>query len=301
MKQNKNEINEGMIEKSFFHLFRVDINEFWNYFMDPSFATTYFYDNCKVTNLKNINRKLKEKDVLDLYYQDKNIKVKLLIENIIDSPNYKSITFKLIDQPDDITPFTAIDSFYFCSHSNITGLLVKIITPEDKERKNFILNYLDENKGIIFKNIEKYIEINFKEAEETESIAIRKSGNEVFDYLTTKNYTNLKILLGNNALITPTSNPNEIEVEHFTRNNKAKFMVSKKIDFNEKELLIQLVESKIPIPRQLTIIKIININKNDCLVMFTHKIKEYISNDIIFNYSILKKKLLWLLKSTIEG
>lgn len=301
MQQNKNEINEGMIEKSFFHLFRVDINEFWNYFMDPSFATTYFYDNCKVTNLKNINRKLKEKDVLDLYYQDKNIKVKLLIENIIDSPNYKSITFKLIDQPDDITPFTAIDSFYFCSHSNITGLLVKIITPEDKERKNFILNYLDENKGIIFKNIEKYIEINFKEAEETESIAIRKSGNEVFDYLTTKNYTNLKILLGNNALITPTSNPNEIEVEHFTRNNKAKFMVSKKIDFNEKELLIQLVESKIPIPRQLTIIKIININKNDCLVMFTHKIKEYISNDIIFNYSILKKKLLWLLKSTIEG
>ena len=163
------------------------------------------------------------------------------------------------------------------------------------------MNYLDENKGIIFKNIEKYIEINFKEAEETESIAIRKSGNEVFDYLTTKNYTNLKILLGNNALITPTSNPNEIEVEHFTRNNKAKFMVSKKIDFNEKELLIQLVESKIPIPRQLTIIKIININKNDCLVMFTHKIKEYISNDIIFNYSILKKKLLWLLKSTIEG
>ena len=301
MQQNKNEINEGMIEKSFFHLFRVDINEFWNYFMDPSFATTYFYDNCKVTNLKNINRKLKEKDVLDLYYQDKNIKVKLLIENIIDSPNYKSITFKLIDQPDDITPFTAIDSFYFCSHSNITGLLVKIITPEDKERKNFILNYLDENKGIIFKNIEKYIEINFKEAEETESIAIRKSGNEVFDYLTTKNYTNLKILLGNNALITPTSNPNEIEVEHFTRNNKAKFMVSKKIDFNEKELLIQLLESKIPIPRQLTIIKIININKNDCLVMFTHKIKEYISNDIIFNYSILKKKLLWLLKSTIEG
>ena len=269
--------------------------------MAPSFAATYFHDNCKVTNIKNINRTLKENDILDLFYQDKNIKVKLLIEKIIDTQNYKSITYKLIEHSDDITPFTAIDSFYYCSKTNNTGLQIKIIVPENKIKNNFILDYFYENEGIIYKNIEKYIEINFKEKEESESIAIRKSGNEVFDFLITNNYTNLKILLGNNASIKPTNKPNEIEVEHFTKNNKVKFTINKNIDFNEKQLLIQANESKIPIPRQLMLLKIININKDDCLVFFTHKIKEYIPNDLIFNYSVLKKKLLWLLKTTIEG
>ena len=46
-----------------------------------------------------------------------------------------------------------------------------------------------------------------------------------FLILTTKNYTNLKILLGNNAEIKPTNNPNEIEIEHFTKNNKAKLII----------------------------------------------------------------------------
>jgi hypothetical protein len=300
MKQNTNEINGEINEQSFFHLFKVNINEFWNYFMNPSFVPTYFYENCKITNIKDINGSLKENDVLELFYKDKNLKAKLLIENVIDTQNYKSVSFKLIDHPDDMAQFTAIDSFYFCSQTNTTGLLIKIII-HDKEKKNFVLDYWYENKGTIYKDIEKYIEINFKETEETESISIGKSGNEVFDFLTTKNYTNLKILLGNNASIKPTNNPNEIEVEHFTKNNRVKFMISKSIDFNEKQLLIQLIESQIQIPRQSIIVKIININKDESLVTFTHKIKEYISNELIMNYSVLKKKLLWLLKSTIEG
>ena len=300
MKQNTNEINGEINEQSFFHLFKVNINEFWNYFMNPSFVPTYFYENCKITNIKDINGSLKENDVLELFYKDKNLKAKLLIENVIDTQNYKSVSFKLIDHPDDMAQFTAIDSFYFCSQTNTTGLLIKIII-HDKEKKNFVLDYWYENKGTIYKDIEKYIEINFKETEETESIAIGKSGNEVFDFLTTKNYTNLKILLGNNASIKPTNNPNEIEVEHFTKNNRVKFIISKSIDFNEKQLLIQPIESQIQIPRQSIIVKIININKDESLVTFTHKIKEYISNELIMNYSVLKKKLLWLLKSTIEG
>ena len=300
MKQNTNEINGESNEQSFFHLFKVNINEFWNYFMNPSFVPTYFCENCKIINIKDINGTLKENDILELFYKDKNLKAKLLIENVIDTQNYKSVSFKLIDHPDDMAQFTAIDSFYFCSQTNTTGLLIKIIV-HDNTKKNFILDYWYENKGTIYKDIKKYIEINFKETEETESIAIGKSGNEIFDFLITKNYTNLKILLGNNASIKPTNNPNEIEVEHFTKNNKVKFTISKTIDFNEKQLLIQPIESQIQIPRQSIIIKIININKDESLVIFTHKIKEYICNELIMNYSVLKKKFLWLLKSTIEG
>jgi len=300
MKQNTDEINGESNEQTFFHLFKVNINEFWNSFMNSSFVPTYFYENCKLTNIKDINRTLKENDILELYYEDKNLKAKLLIENIIDTQNFKSVSFKLIDSPDDMAKFTAIDSFYFCSQTNTTGLLIKIINHEIT-KKNFILDYWYENKGTIYKDIEKYLEINFKETEETESIEIGKNGNEVLDFLITKNYTNLKVLLGNNASVKPTNNPNEIEVEHFTKNNKVKFMITKTIDFNEKQLLIQAIESKIHIPRQSMIIKIVNINKDNCLVIFTHKIREYISNELIMNYSVLKKKLLWLLKSTIEG
>ena len=191
IQKDEKEINKNIEEKTFFHLFKVDINELWSYYIQPSFITAYFQEKCKITNIKKINKTLKENDILDLYYQ-------------------------------------------------------------------------------------------------------------VFDFLTTKNYTNLKILLGNNAEIKPTNNPNEIEIEHFTKNNKAKFIINKNLDFNEKELVIQPIESIIPIPRQIIIIKIINFNKDDCLVMFTHKIKEYIRNDSINNYSLLKKKFLWLLKSTIE-
>ena len=56
--------------------------------------------------------KIQDKDVLDLFYQDKNIKVKLLIKKIIDNPNYKSISFKLIEHPDDIIPFIAMIAIY---------------------------------------------------------------------------------------------------------------------------------------------------------------------------------------------
>lgn len=301
MQSNFTEIN-GENEKTLFHLFKVDINELWNYFVDPSFAITYFYDNCKLINIKNINRSLKENDVLDIFYPDKNLNAKLLIENILDTPNYKSISFKLIEHPDDISTFTAIDSFYYCSYTNVTGLSIKIITnPEEKMKKNFILDYLYENIEMIYKNIEKYIEINFKETEEAESISIRKSSNEVFDFLTKKNYTNLKILLGNHASVKPTNSPNKIEIEHFTKKNKVIFIIDKSIDFNEKQILLQPIENSLPLPRQIVTIKIINIDKDNCLVFFVHKIKEYVSNDLIENYSLLKKKLLWSLKSIIEG
>ena len=299
IQKDEKEINKNIEEKTFFHLFKVDINELWSYYIQPSFITAYFQEKCKITNIKKINKTLKENDILDLYYQRENVNVKLLIDKIIDTENYKSVILKLIEYPDDVSPFIVITSFYFCSYTRNTGMRIETIV-FDKTKKNFILGYIYENEETIYKNIEKYIEINFKETEQTESILINKNGSEVFDFLTTKNYTNLKILLGNNAEIKPTNNPNEIEIEHFTKKNKAKFIINKDLDFNEKELVIQPIESIIPIPRQIIIIKIINFNKDDCLVMFTHKIKEYIRNDSINNYSLLKKKFLWLLKSTIE-
>ena len=58
--KNINELKEEMNEKSVFHLFRIDINDFWNIFIEPSFIPTYFSDNSKITNIKDIDKVLKE-------------------------------------------------------------------------------------------------------------------------------------------------------------------------------------------------------------------------------------------------
>ena len=137
--------------------------------------------NCKLINVKNIKGNLKENDVLNVFYEDINLSSKILVEKIIDTPNYKSISFKLIEHPDDTCSFIAIDNFYFCSYTNMTELNIKIIVPsEEKHKKNFILDYFYENMEMINKNLEKYIEINFEETEQTESIAIKKNFKDVF-------------------------------------------------------------------------------------------------------------------------
>ena len=41
MKSNIKEKNEEN-EKTLFHSFKVNINEIWSYFIDPSFAVTFF-------------------------------------------------------------------------------------------------------------------------------------------------------------------------------------------------------------------------------------------------------------------
>ena len=83
MQKNLNETNKNIEEKSFFHLFKIDINELWNYFIEPSFIPTYFHENCKLLNNKNLKRPLKENDIAEIFYPEFEVKMKLLIEKIL--------------------------------------------------------------------------------------------------------------------------------------------------------------------------------------------------------------------------
>ena len=271
----------------FNHLFRININDIWEYFITPSFIPTFLYGNSKIINSINL-------------FPDKNIKIKIKIENIIEEENYKYISHKSIDVPSDMSPFIIKVSLFFCTVHQQTEMIIKIIYI-DKSKTNFIFDNFYENQENIFKNIEKYIENNFKELEQSESICIEKSSDDVWNFLIKDNYSNLKILLGNHATIKATSIPNEIEVVHFTRNNNVKIMINKIKDYNERYLLLQIVSSSVPIPSQNISIKIININNKSCFLFFIHKMKQFISSDIINNYSLIKQKTLWLLKSIIEN
>ena len=284
----------------FNHLFRININDIWEYFITPSFIPTFLYGNSKIINSINISKTLSKNDIFELLFPDKNIKIKIKIENIIEEENYKYISHKSIDVPSDMSPFIIKVSLFFCTVHQQTEMIIKIIYI-DKSKTNFIFDNFYENQENIFKNIEKYIENNFKELEQSESICIEKSSDEVWNFLIKDNYSNLKILLGNHATIKATSIPNEIEVVHFTRNNNVKIMINKIKDYNERYLLLQIVSSSVPIPSQNISIKIININNKSCFLFFIHKMKQFISSDIINNYSLIKQKTLWLLKSIIEN
>ena len=287
-------------KEKLFYIFHIHIKYLWEYFLNTSFIPTYLYENCKVVNYNNLQNSLSENSILELFFPEKNATIKTVTEKLVDTENYKSFTHKTIELPDNLSPFILNISLYFCSVHRITGLSVKINLLDEKKDK-FIYDYIIENHHKICKNIEKFIENNFKEYEQSESICIEKSSDEVWNYLIKNNYYNLKILLGNNASVKATNIPNEIEIEHFTKNNKVRIMVSKFKNFNEKSLLLQIISSSMPIPKQNISVKIININNNSCLLFFTHNIKQFLYCDSINGYSLIKQKTLWLLKSSIEG
>ena len=282
-----------------FYIFHIHIKYVWEYFLSTSFTPTFFYENWKSVKIKKSENLLNEKFVSELQFLEKKFSIKTKVEDIVDKENYKSFTHKSIEVPENISHFSLKISLFFCSVHKTTGLYASM-NFLDETKDKFIYDYIVENHHNVCRSIEQFIENNFKEYEQSESICIEKSSDIVWNYLISNNYYNLKILLGNNASIKATNIPNEIEVEHFTKNNKMKMVVTKITEFNEKNLLLQVVSSTVPIPKQNISIKIININNNSCLLFFTHNIKQFLSSDSINSYSIIKQKTLWLLKSTIE-
>lgn len=309
---NKNHFNipdkNTMIEKvqddndpkfNFYSNFSININDLWNYFKFTSFFPSYFYENCKIMNIQKLGKTINLNDILDLQFQDKNINIKIQIENIIDTPYYKSYTQKTKEVPEGISPFSINISLYLCSVHQISGVNIKIV-PFEIQKNTFVYDYIFQNHKKIFQNIQKFIEKNFTEYEQAESISIQKSGDDVWDFIIKNNYSNLKLFLGNNAKVRATNIPNQIEVEHFTKNNIVRMEVSKKLEFNEKNLILKVITSTRQIPKQKVLLKIVNINKNSCLLVFTHKIEQFLDSDSLNNYSLIKQKTLWLLKSSIE-
>ena len=287
-------------ENNFFQLFHIYINDLWDYFRSSSFVPSYFYEKCRIINFQDLDNSVRENDLLELQLQEQGLNFKIKIENIIDTPNYKSFTHKSLEVPDGFSSFLINISLYLCTVHQYTGLNVKVILLEP-DKNNYIYNYINENHMKIFGNISNYIEKNFQEYDQSESICIEKNIDEVWEILIRNNYSNIKTLLGNNATVKPTNSPNEIEVAHFTKNNILRIMVSTNIDYNERNILLQIISSTKPIPKQTILIKIVYINKNSCLLFLTHRIKQFLYNSHLNNYSLIKQKTLWLLKSNIEN
>ena len=280
-----------------FHLFHKDINNLWFYFTETTSIQKFLYPNGIISSYSK--GKIKEKETYEVKFPEKGISIKISIEDLIDNPNFKSLTYKSLNLPENLPSFAIILSFFFSTVNKFTGMTIKLVSNE-MDKKNFIFEYLINNYKIVFDNIDKYIESNFNEYEESESICIERGIDKIFNFLTEKNYSNLKVLFGNYAKVRPTKVQDELEIEHFSTNNIIKLKVEHKKDYNEQDMLLKVISSVVPIPSQNISIKIVNINQNSCLVFFTHHLKEFIGSDQIQQYGLIKQKALWLLKSEIE-
>ena len=65
------ESDEDKYNKSFFHIFNIHINDLWEYFINPSFAPTYFFENCKIINNNNLANPLNSNNILELKLEKK--------------------------------------------------------------------------------------------------------------------------------------------------------------------------------------------------------------------------------------
>ena len=241
---NKNNNISFQSNDKLFYIFHIHIKYVWEYLLSASFTPTFFYENCKAVNIKKSE------------FLEKKFSIKTIIEDIVDKEYFKSFTHKSIEVPENISHFSLKISLFFCSVHKTTGLYASV-NFLDETKDKFIYDYLVENHHKVCKNIEQFIENNFKEYEQSESICIEKSSDIVWNYLISNNYYNLKILLGNNASVKATNIPNEIEVEHFTKNNKMKMVVTKIIEFNEKNLLLQVVSRQCRYPNKIFRLKLL--------------------------------------------
>ena len=67
---------------------------------------------------------------------------------------------------------------------------------------------------------------------------------------------------------------------------------------NEKEMLLQIISSIVPVPKQRIIMKLIKINNFHTMIIFKHEIMQYLDYNII--KSFVKKKALWDIKTLLE-
>ena len=228
-------------------------------------------------------------------------KVKMKVVKSINNSYFKSFTHDLIEKPTLLAGFSATYNFYFDSIQNVSILQIEIIT-KDTLYKTSIADQMKDHTNQKFKIIGDYLKENIKNIEQEESISINKDINFVWIFFI--DYNNIKYLFNNNFEIRMLyDKENEIEIIDKEKKNKIKVMISlneNKENENEKEMLLQIISSIVPVPKQRIIMKLIKINNFHTMIIFKHEIMQYLDYNIIKSYSFVKKKALWDIKTLLE-
>jgi hypothetical protein len=230
---------------------------------------------------------------------NKNYQYKFVVKNVIDLPYYKSFTHKSISHPPSVADFVHQYNFYWNSTDKTT--IFKFIGEQDEtEKPNIILNYIMKNKLYMCQSVENYLTKTLKNLEENESISINRSINDTWNFIIDIN--NQKLLCSNQNVNVKKIEENKIEIIDNDDKTVSIFSITKNNESEDKKYYVMnLVSSTDTIPKQRIEIILVRMGDNQTFLIFKHIILEFIAFDVLMSYSPLKKKVLRIIKSTIEG
>ena len=299
-KQTQSHLSNEFPKKTFTYKFQTNIEKLYLLFIEPSFFPNIYYNKSKIISMKNNTTITEEGNEFEIINFN-GYKIKMKVIKSINNIYYKSFTHDLIEKPPLLAGFYATYNFYFDSIENVSILQIEIIT-KDNLYKTSIADYMDEHKNQKYKIIGDYLKENINNIEQEESISINKDINFVWIFFV--DYNNIKYLFNNNLEIGMFHDKeNEIEIIDKEKNNEIKVMISlneNKENENEKEMLLQIISSIVPIPKQQIIMKFIKISTFQTMMIFKHEIMQYLDYNVITSYSFVKKKALWDIKFLLE-
>lgn len=293
-------------ENCYVYVFHVNIEFLYNLFISPEFLTDVFFGKSRISSMKYNTNLADEGNEIEIETSGNHNKFKIKVINVINTPFYKSFTHDIIDKPALFAGFTSTFSFYWDSIEQVSILQIYIII-KDNLYKLSINDHMFSHQNKKYKIINDYLECKYKDLEQAESISINKNISQVWNFLI--DYNNIKYFfydVGNNNISIGMlyDKDNEIEIIDRDKNNKIRVLISlnnNEENENEKEMLLQIISSIIPIPKQKIIIKLIKVDEFSCIIIYCHQIMQFLDCDILNSYSFIKKKSLWDIKKLLEN
>ena len=294
--EDQQEINSEE-KRSFYYIFHSPLDKVYNIFKTPSLHCNIFFQNLSLISMKK-DSSFDESGNEIIIELNKKYQYKLVVDNVINLPYYKSFTHKSISHPSSTTDFINTYGFYWNSTDKST--IFKFTgEQEESENPNIILNYIMENKLYMCQSVENYLMKTLKNLEENESISINRSINDTWDFITDIN--NQKLFCTNQNVTVKKQGDNKIEILDNDTKSISTFIITKNCDNEDKKQYnLELVNSTDSLPKQKIEMILVKMGENQTFLIFKHIILEFIQFDILMSYSPIKKKKLKMIKNCLE-
>ena len=294
--EDQQEINEEE-KRSFYYIFHSPLDKVYNIFKTPSLHCNIFFQNLSLISMKK-DTSFDESGNEITIELSKKYQYKLVVDNVINLPYYKSFTHKSISHPSSTTDFINTYGFYWNSTDKST--IFKFTgEQEESENPNIILNYIMENKLYMCQSVENYLMKTLKNLEENESISINRSINDTWDFITDIN--NQKLFCSSQNVTVKKQGENKLDIIDNDTKCLSTFVVTKNGENEDKKQYnLELINSTDSLPKQRIEMILVKMGENQTFLIFKHIILEFIAFDILMSYSPLKKKKLKNIKNYLE-
>lgn len=289
------------------HFFPVSLNTLYNLIKDPNFISENIFQKSKIISIKETEESDYDKPGNEIECEVMGkFEIKLVVENVIEEETYRSFTHKCISVPPLFASFSLSYHFYYDSIKNGTVLFIEF-NVLDSLYKHSLGTYLSSQNVKILKSLEELIKTKYTSINQSESISVKKNMDVIYNYFVNKPINLVHFFgygeLTSNITVNYLNETKELIVHDNIVKNVLILKVKIDTESNSdsmKNIFIDIVTSEKKIPKQNITIKFLQINFESSLIIFEHKITEYVDNTVLESYGKIKKNALWNLKNYME-